>query len=474
MMINISEDKANLFAPNANAITNAKSLVTSGMIIKAFISEDESYIRGECLGSGAENYKPSVDFIKPENPVFRCSCPSRQSPCKHALGLLYLYLSSKSKFKSTEIPPDITEKRKKQSQHEEKKEILKIKPKKKNISSLVKKINIQMEGLDILEKFIIELVKNGFSMINQKTIDEIKRKIKDLGNYYLTGPQAKLKSFLYLFEDADNNEKIYTRAIDSLTGLYSLVKRAKEYLEARTNDPELKMDDKTSMEEWLGHAWQLDELKAYGLILENVELAQISFDSFSDYGREEEVDRGYWINLASGEINATYNYRPFRAKKYVKEEDSFFEVVVIKELFIYPGDMNRRIRWNEFVTRNATKADYEKIRGFGNSSFAETIKTVKNRMKNPLGDKNPVVLLSYKKIVKIGDHLVLIDENGDMLTFDSSEEFDHRSIILNFLNKSQLENNAILVMFTMNIDNLELRIVPLSLITDEGITRLFY
>ncbi|SEO18189.1 SWIM zinc finger family protein [Actinacidiphila rubida] len=43
---------------------------------------------GLCKGSGSTPYQTVVDI---GGPAFRCSCPSRKFPCKHALGLLLLW-----------------------------------------------------------------------------------------------------------------------------------------------------------------------------------------------------------------------------------------------------------------------------------------------------------------------------------------------------------------------------------------------
>ncbi|GII42723.1 hypothetical protein Pph01_77260 [Planotetraspora phitsanulokensis] len=45
---------------------------------------------GECKGSGATPYRACVDLSEP---AYKCSCPSRKFPCKHALGLLLLWAS---------------------------------------------------------------------------------------------------------------------------------------------------------------------------------------------------------------------------------------------------------------------------------------------------------------------------------------------------------------------------------------------
>ncbi|MEV7546881.1 SWIM zinc finger family protein [Streptomyces sp. NPDC089915] len=43
---------------------------------------------GSCKGSGSTPYRTVVDLA---GPAYKCSCPSRKFPCKHALGLLLLW-----------------------------------------------------------------------------------------------------------------------------------------------------------------------------------------------------------------------------------------------------------------------------------------------------------------------------------------------------------------------------------------------
>jgi hypothetical protein len=43
---------------------------------------------GLCQGSGKQPYQTTVELA---GPAFRCSCPSRKFPCKHALGLMMLW-----------------------------------------------------------------------------------------------------------------------------------------------------------------------------------------------------------------------------------------------------------------------------------------------------------------------------------------------------------------------------------------------
>ena len=48
----------------------------------------EGAVWGECRGSAASPYRTVVDLA---GPAYRCTCPSRKFPCKHALGLLLLW-----------------------------------------------------------------------------------------------------------------------------------------------------------------------------------------------------------------------------------------------------------------------------------------------------------------------------------------------------------------------------------------------
>lgn len=95
-MKKLEESRILAMAPNASAISNAKKLCDKGAFLKLWRSVDDTLYMGECKGSGKSNYTVSVDFIDEENPVTRCTCPSRQFPCKHGLALLFEILRGKN------------------------------------------------------------------------------------------------------------------------------------------------------------------------------------------------------------------------------------------------------------------------------------------------------------------------------------------------------------------------------------------
>ena len=111
-MREISEQFIAALAANASALNNARKISQKGGFVKLFCSGDDTFYMGECAGSGKSNYISSADFIQEESPVFRCSCPSRQFPCKHSLALLF-EINSGKEFGLCEIPEDIIKKRQK-------------------------------------------------------------------------------------------------------------------------------------------------------------------------------------------------------------------------------------------------------------------------------------------------------------------------------------------------------------------------
>ncbi|MFI6058804.1 SWIM zinc finger family protein [Streptomyces sp. NPDC051286] len=56
---------------------------------------------GLCKGSGSKPYRTVVDTT---GPAYKCSCPSRKFPCKHALGLLLLWASDEAVLGPAEVP----------------------------------------------------------------------------------------------------------------------------------------------------------------------------------------------------------------------------------------------------------------------------------------------------------------------------------------------------------------------------------
>ncbi|PYJ55111.1 MAG: hypothetical protein DME24_25395 [Verrucomicrobia bacterium] len=430
----IDEAFADSQAPNAAAIKNARGVVIKKKLAGLFRSPDGTLIFGDCKGSGAENYRPSADFSDPTKPVYRCTCPSHQFPCKHALALLYAYAQG-ARFVEKDVPAEIAEKRAKVQQRAEKKKEEADKPR----------------------------------MVA-----------------YLPGAQNALHALTGLFyrseissEDelkASERERAYSAALDQLNRLQALCKQGRKYLQSRLEDPLLKPETETDIAAWLGHAWQLRELKDAGLVQTDVELMQLAFNAHDDWTRKEFVETGVWLNLQAGAVQLTRNYRPYHAAKLIREDDSCFHVVVCPELCVYPGNLNPRVRWEASEPRPIAKADFARAHGHAKPDLRAVLKDVKTQLKSPLGDRHPVVLVKYRALGRVGDDFTIEDPNGERLVLaDDGYAGDPATLpLLPMLPKEVRHGQAMLVRFHHDLDSQKLRAKPLSILTEADVIRLTY
>jgi SWIM zinc finger len=81
-----STEQVLALAPDAAAQRAARGLATARPWQESgYAGGDPPSLWGLCRGSGSKPYQTCVDLTEP---AYRCSCPSRKFPCKHALGLL--------------------------------------------------------------------------------------------------------------------------------------------------------------------------------------------------------------------------------------------------------------------------------------------------------------------------------------------------------------------------------------------------
>ncbi len=479
-MLSITEQFIEAAAPNAEAAKNGRGLVLKNKFLRLHHSADESLLFGECQGSGRSPYLCSADFTVPDKPVFRCTCPSRQFPCKHSLGLLYALVQGKN-FTSADVPPELAARREKAAARVAKRKADDDKPVTVNRAALAKKIRAQLEGIDLLEKLTQDVVRLGIGNMNAKIAHELEEQAKQLGNAYLPGAQTALRHYTKLFyadhgeeRSAAAREAVYSDALDQLGRLHALISKGRAYLQKRLDDPELAPETDTSIAAWLGHAWQLRELKDAGLVEQNVELVQLAFHSYDDVARKEFVDSGIWMNLDTGRICLTQTFRPYRALKFIKSDDSFTQVAQIRELCVYPGDINPRVRWDGMVARPIEPADLARVRGHGRSEFAAVVRDVKSILKNPLADRHPICALNYRRIGMVEKALVVEDSSGDRLviTDEGMPEELRSSHLLSLVPREALQDQTLIARFRHDLDTRKLQIKPLSLVTESEVNRL--
>jgi hypothetical protein len=257
------------------------------------------------------------------------------------------------------------------------------------------------------------------------------------------------------------------------------LKRGKTYLERKKADFEAfpnmtdtaKADTLNSpIEEQLGYAWKLTELRDNGRLQTNAELLQAAFWAEKDDARQQWVDRGFWLSLNDNAIYETQDFRPYK-RENLPPNDSFHDILTSSELYVYPSDKNPRIRWEKSSYRPVESADYLKAQEASRSDFQEVIKEVKNLIKSPLADKKPMYALRVAKLWH--------DPDGD-LSITGKEHEGARIMLklrgygdrLRCLSREQIEGKTLIVWFEQDMEADALFAVPMAVITDDAVIRL--
>jgi hypothetical protein len=84
-LLTLTAEQVRTLAPDSSAARAAEALASARRWTGAGRSDEAAW--GLCQGSGSTPYQVAVDIA---GPAYKCSCPSRKIPCKHALGLLFL------------------------------------------------------------------------------------------------------------------------------------------------------------------------------------------------------------------------------------------------------------------------------------------------------------------------------------------------------------------------------------------------
>ncbi len=471
-----------LQAPNPAAAENGRKLSKKGSFSALHRTADNTLYWAECAGSGKTPYRVSIDFTNRDAPTCRCSCPSRQFPCKHALGLMFELLAAKP-FETADMPQDIAEKRAKQAARTAKKEVdadAPPKPKKPNAAAQKKKLAKQLEGLDMAEQMVDDLLSAGIGTLAGSSAQTYDKLAKNLGSYYLTGPQAAFSRIALTVRTIQKNpaqaEQGYVEALRELVALRSTLKKSRTFLQEKLDSGSFSAED-TILFAALGGVWKLEDLHNLGAYREQVRLVQLAFDVSYDESRKEYVERGWWLDLNSGRIDQTLNLRPMKALKYVKGEDSRFELLEIPTLYTYPGEYNCRIRWESAASRPLTAQERTTLPALAQPDLAAAVKLTKSQIKNTLLPKFLAVLVPIGLLGTADGTLALEDPDGGRVVLrDRAEDGpDHASAARLTMLPGEIPAGSALfgLMFYDEMDK-SICLHPYSVVTPDDIIRLQY
>ncbi len=466
----ITEEFVRTNAANASAVNNAKKISSSGGFRKLCKTADELLIFGDCYGSGSKPYNASVDFYS-GSPIFRCSCPSRQIPCKHCLGIMLDWLSKKE-FAVEDAPEDIVSKRQKIEKRANNAEKKSAEPSKANKSAAAKKLKKQREGLELADNFVKDIFSRGICSLNKASCEQYRSFAIQLGDYYLPEPQALVNQIIASAETlSENPDDRETNAVIALcVRLASTIKKSIEYIDKKIESGEVLPEDSILYEE-MGGIWKLSQLKELGLVRENCRLIQLAFTVANDAPHMSEIDLGYWIDLDSGDIFRTENICPYKALKHIKREDSAFDCYAVSELNLYPGTMNRRVRWENAESFSVSENDYSQIISKADSLISSAVKKAKNELKNTLSRPYAAVLILFDSVEYTADGQGILKCGDETIALRPSSDFEKTCETLKLI-AGNLSGRAAFGGLSYDSNDHKFYFSPFSIVTENSIIRL--
>lgn len=145
------------FAPDAGTEKRGKALAREKKWPQ--LACNEQAVWGQCKGSGSQPYLTGIDL---REPAFKCNCPSRKFPCKHALGLFHLFVQNPQAFQH-EQPPAWMEQwlSKRQAPPAPKIKAKDAKAEKAKQKRWEERLALMEDGLQELERWLEDLISQG-------------------------------------------------------------------------------------------------------------------------------------------------------------------------------------------------------------------------------------------------------------------------------------------------------------------------
>jgi len=418
--LTLTEEAALRLAPDVDAIKAARDLLRKKSFIQPAVSADGTWLLAQCKGSGKDPYQVSIDLQDQTNPTFRCSCPSRKFPCKHGVGLLLLYSLEGDKFATREPSEDLQAKREKKAAREKKKEedadatAAPAAPRKVNKAAQTKKVAAQRDGLDLLEKLVVDLAAGGQWYAGSR-LDKLEEQALQLGDAYLPAAMYVVNQLVQVGRQDDLSEEERTACASELIGrMWATVQKGRNYLDDKLAGDENQAEADAVLEEVLGRSWQLTELKEKGYFKTGLTLLELAWERTDDQARKQRVEVSHLLELNDGLWYQAIAYRPFKGMQHIAEQPSYLNPMQVSEAAVYPGFINRRVRWDkgadkgEQVSPDHLQKAYERAR----PDFKAALDAFRQQMKHPLAPREACMLLRCRRIGMVGPRVVLEDAAG--------------------------------------------------------------
>ncbi|OON96742.1 MAG: hypothetical protein ATN36_04870 [Epulopiscium sp. Nele67-Bin005] len=309
----------------------------------------------------------------------------------------------------------------------------------------LKQMSKQVEGLEIADKIIRDIIENGLGNLKVQ-INDYKCGTQELGNYYIPNIQKLMVELL------ENLEEELEKVSKLIVKTQSLVSNAKIcFIECIENN--IITQEANDFLEEVGYEWTAQELLNLGLVRENSQLVQLNL--WVDEVKNKKIEVAYWLDLNSGSINFSCN--EILDKQLIN--DSEFDVIMPTPLIYYNSREFAKITWLTYSTRKFTLEDIITIK-----SFATDIKTGVEKAKlyfiSSLSKDIFPVLISYETIGIVDDRYILQDKNKDQIYLNKVDSvyFEMKDIYENQIMFGVIDKNFVLNVISLVTNSHILRV----------------
>lgn len=224
-----SESYTQSIAPNAAAFLAGKKLASKEQW-QSF-AQNERAIWGAIKGSGSNPYLVQIDT---QVLAYKCTCPSRQFPCKHSIALMLLHAQHAALFTKQDEPEwvktwldkRLTKEKSKTEETERSDEDLQKLEKNREKTQQNRLASVQA-GAEELERWLKDLVRMGLLELPNKNLTDFERVAARMVDAKAPGLAGWVRQFTKL--NFENQQSWQQEALFIISRLFLLVSAIRKY-----------------------------------------------------------------------------------------------------------------------------------------------------------------------------------------------------------------------------------------------------
>src|SRR5262249_34674192 len=143
-------------------------------------------------------------------------------------------------------------------------------------------------------------------------------------------------------------------------------------------------------------------------------LLELAYERYQDLARQEQIEASHLLDLGDGAVHCAVTYRPLNRLKYIPEQPSYTQPLAIAEAAVYPGFLNRRVRWEKPAERAVPPEPGHLRTAYGLAApvLEPVLAAFRQQLKHALAPREAVVLVRCARVGRVGDGIVLEDDRG--------------------------------------------------------------